>query len=179
MVSSRTKGIRVFGSPMSRPTSPATILQLRGGAISVDEEDIHMPPRISAQDMAMALRWTGEVNRRLQEGTRSGNAEVSTRLVPPTTDDMRGGESTLEPSLLTLFHAASPRSSGNGASRWGPDLEAYLSHICQQLNLPPDASAELSLHSCTWIAHRPPKHREAMECHQSHIYNLEQFTEWF
>eukprot|EP00977_Amphora_coffeiformis_P001928 scaffold370_cov176-Amphora_coffeaeformis.AAC.5 len=102
-----------------------------------------MPPQISAQDMAIALRWTGEVNRRLQEGTRY--EEVSTRLVPPLHDDMRGGESAPAPSPLTLFHATSPRPNGNGSSRWGPDLEAYVENICRQLNLPPDASAELSL----------------------------------
>ena len=137
-----------FGSP-SRRTPPASILPLRGGAIEVDEEDAHMPPRISAQDMAIALRWTGEVNRRLQEGTRSSYSEVSTRLVPPIHEEgrhaMRGGESAPASLPLTLFHAKSSRPNGNGASRWGPDLEAYVAHICVQLNLPQDASAELSL----------------------------------
>lgn len=146
-------GIRAFASP--RATSPtARILPpLRGGATTIDDEvDAHMPPRISAQDMALALRWTGEVNRRLRWGTEPSRLEASTHLVAPIYDEathaMRGGESSEAASSLplTLFHAKSPRrQGGRGAGRWGPELKRYVERICRQLDLSNEGAVELSL----------------------------------
>ena len=196
---------RPFGLPWSRRGIPAfakrafledSVLPLRGGYQQEEEEltmaqqqqqhvhqehdfddnhQAHMPPLISAADMALALRWTGEINRRLDWGTRPDAATLTTTRGPlvtavPVNDsshpyyptDMRGGggevtadslsfaqeESFAQEDTaptLTLFHAKSPRPTGNGANRWGPNLEAYISHICQELQLTADAAPELSL----------------------------------
>jgi hypothetical protein len=128
----------------------------------IPQEEPFQPPKISLNHMAMALRLTGEWNRRLLEG-------VSRRLQfwkqhdepTPTSRSLqpRGGSHPVhvhpsrswhppiqvgqeEPERLTLFHAKAPRPEKKssktpvrGAARWGPELLPYLEHIVDLLGL--------------------------------------------
>lgn len=170
---------RLFGV---RKQHLAAVLPLRGGYSSdgapreeANGNEDYLPPRISAEAMSLALRWTGEINRRLGAGTRprgdDAASAASLLVVPPPQEAaatvvggapmVRGGGEVMESSplslsesapnaiesheQLTLFHAKSPRPTGFGANRWGPNLESYIRHICRQLNLPENSAAELSL----------------------------------
>lgn len=138
-----------------RRTEHATVLGLlRGGYQqehdNLDQHDDGMPPRIAPTDMALALRWTAEINRRLAVGTSSRRGGADPLIAPILYRDsssqqtplIRGGSAATtmastatSESPLTLFHAKSPRPGGTGASRWGPNLEAYLQHVSRQLGL--------------------------------------------
>ena len=152
-------GARPLGRPSNALGSArrsGTVLppfSIRGGAFDQHEEVYHLP-WISAETMALALRWTGEVNRRLREGTRLVPT-VSSPLVatPPhhsPAEVMRGGGETAtshtdnyhQPSSsLTIFHAKHPVGTGHGAARWGPPLAAYVAHLCDVLDDAEDALA--------------------------------------
>ena len=152
-------GARPLGRPSNALGSArrsGTVLppfSIRGGAFDQHEEVYHLP-WISAETMALALRWTGEVNRRLREGTRLVPT-VSSPLVatPPhhsPAEVMRGGGETAtshtdnyhQPSSsLTIFHAKHPVGTGHGAARWGPPLAAFVAHLCDVLDDAEDALA--------------------------------------
>jgi hypothetical protein len=138
----------------------------------IPQEEPFQLPKISLNHMAMALRLTGEWNRRLLEG-------VSRRLQfwkqndepTPTSRSLqqRGGSHPVhvhpsrawhppiqvaeeEPEPLTLFHAKAPRPEKKssktprfGAARWGPDLLPYLEHIVDLLGLEDSDGVEIAL----------------------------------
>jgi hypothetical protein len=122
--------------------------QIRRG--SLPEPEVSVDPT----NMALALRWTAEINRRLQEAERT---PVRKALVLQRTAHRsavpRGGadytfrfrirDASSERETLTVFHAKSPRKvkqSGNeqhlvGVERWGPDVESFLGHLQKALRL--------------------------------------------
>ena len=114
--------------------------------------DIHAP-NMEVEDMVMALRWTGEMNRRLQVNMKSKRQDLIDHSYSPreqrAMDPLRGGQSTPFrvastndadfSALLTIFHASKLRSSPEGtsvlrgAARWGPDLDKFLAQLVQIL----------------------------------------------
>jgi hypothetical protein len=99
------------------------------------------PPSIALGEMAMALRWTGELNRRMMIASTARAQDTSTgsfmSLSPPSYHssssllvDVRGGERAMtveqlqlqrqqlsnedESSPLTIFHAKAPFQGGGG-----------------------------------------------------------------
>jgi len=97
-------------------------------------------PNIVIEDMAMALRWTAEMNRRLQNGIQKLRSvhriiepnEASSVSREPSRDPLRGGQTTpyriqaaaasseagdaLDTESLTIFHAETPLLENNGIS---------------------------------------------------------------
>jgi hypothetical protein len=133
------------------------------------ERDPFQPPSVDLHDMALALRWTSEVNRRLMAGASRANREQQLLVegsccedIRQTTarDPLRGGDGGTpteswrlgtsplsvgdgqRDSTLTLFHAKSPRKRQTvrriGSSRWGPDLDKYLQHLVELLEIAPE-----------------------------------------
>lgn len=124
---------------------------------------------IDHKDMALALRWTGEINRQLCFGTRAPADDLESRLLSaashPEGDFRGGGEAATLSALvdsfyrirsgeqlkedLTLFHAKSPRPSlsnrRRGAARWGPDMATYLDHLVAWLDIRSDMELMLSM----------------------------------
>jgi hypothetical protein len=113
-------------------------------------------PRINANTMALALRWTGEVNRRLREGTAcpfdESAALVEATPSPPPPAVVRGGGGTEAPvestslssptshsQTITVFHAKTPIGKGHGAARWGPPLEDFVADLGRALGLQENA----------------------------------------
>lgn len=106
---------------------------------------------IDFESIALALRTTCEVNRRLCRGTdgltcAGGHCELTT----DDDDSVYGDDVHVHPSqtwfhpiqrssttkesspTLTVFHAKSPRTSKRpkqGTDRWGPDLASYLRRL--------------------------------------------------
>lgn len=95
---------------------------------------------IKVEEIALALRWTGEMNRRLSVASRK-QPEIQRRLeeeqIPQTLDPFRGGQASVYriatapntpvSETLSVFHTKHPRSKvANGARRWGPELSKYL-----------------------------------------------------
>jgi hypothetical protein len=141
--------------------------------IPIPQEEPFQPPKISLKHMAMALRLTGEWNRRLLEGV-SRRLQFWKQHDEPThtsrsLQQPRGGShpvhvhpsrswhppiqvSEEEPERLTLFHAKAPRSEKKysktprfGAARWGPELLPYLEHIVDLLGLEDSGGVEIAL----------------------------------
>lgn len=96
---------------------------------------------INVEEIALALRWTGEMNRRLYFASRN-QPGVQTILreeeqwAPKSLDPFRGGQASVyriapgpntpARDTLSVFHAKHPSNDKNGARRWGPDLSQYL-----------------------------------------------------
>jgi hypothetical protein len=126
------KNVWVYRREVSRST--AAILQgiPRGGS-SPD------PFVLDTEIMSLALRWTAEINRRLQEATA-----MPRLCAADSPEPLRGGATgpycirsaapehrqNQQQSELTIFHARSPRSKGgHGIAHWGPALDSYLRHL--------------------------------------------------
>lgn len=147
----------------ARDESYQTWLQTRGGSTMVappPEESLQpKPPALPSMNMehvSLSLRYTCEMNRRLQEATHlNPSIHDQYEKEPDNVMNTRGGvqihpsqfwqppirapevEDTQE--QLTLFHAKSPRAGKTtvrrGANRWGPDLLKYLEHVTRLLNV--------------------------------------------
>jgi hypothetical protein len=132
-------------------------------------------PFVRVEDTALILRYTAELNRRLEQATLrdetirpDGAWETSSmdNAIPP---DRRVDNRQLHPwgvarirpapsrmdalaERLTIFHAKTPRSEPSsssmprrGVARWGPDLHAYLQHLMRVLSVNGEQSPELAL----------------------------------
>jgi hypothetical protein len=121
-------------------------------------------PSMNLKHISLSLRYTCEMNRRLQEAS---HLKSSIHDRDYYSDDIpcngsnplqlsRGGQmvhihpsQTWQPPIresdeddteyLTLFHAKTPRQGiskvRRGVSRWGPDLELYMEHIAKALRV--------------------------------------------
>ena len=121
--------------------------------------DIHAP-MMELEDMALALRFTGEINRRLQAVTSQQRRSLVDHSFAPAhgqypLDPMRGGEAApfrvasagdeIVKTPLTAFHAKSPRQGDRkGAARWGPSLPKFL-HTLVTILREEDSEEDLSL----------------------------------
>ena len=140
--------------PATRPDSPTRLAffgsRLRGGA-SVVSLDPNV--EVNTANMAMALQWTTDLNRRLQE-----TALASVTLEPRSSQSgFASGRSTIPRGggtggafrirdssdsqtdthgPLTVFHAKTPRSTSiSDEQRWGPSLVSYIGHLQASLGL--------------------------------------------
>lgn len=135
-------------------------------------ENPFQPPSITVSEMALAIRWTAEVNRRLHVGT----ADSEQRLNLPhseqqhfqclsNVDHLRGGAGAVATAPVashripltraaenpasfseTIFHAKALRSDHHrGAARWGPDLEQFLGRVVDVLTPPADEPTDPGL----------------------------------
>jgi hypothetical protein len=128
---------------------------------AIPEENPFQPPSIDVPDMALALRWAAEVNRRLQVGTQSVAVEGKQQqhLLAPGIDHLRGGgggavmttyriPSTVKQQnddVISIFHAQTPRSRARGEARWGPDLETFLRRLVNVVLKSESSDPELEL----------------------------------
>jgi hypothetical protein len=104
--------------------------------------------------VSLSLRYTCEVNRRLQQASRLEpsihdhvvSTDANNHFLSP-----RGGQVQIHPSQcwqrpilakapsttesLTIFHAKSPRPAKAGTLRWGPDLEHFLAYLMEAWNV--------------------------------------------
>ncbi|GAX14609.1 hypothetical protein FisN_6Lh391 [Fistulifera solaris] len=95
------------------------------------------------EEVALALRWTGEMNRRLflasQHAFGVQRIRDETEELPQSKDALRGGQATVyriastpNPSnavsdTISVYHAKRPyEGNAKGARRWGPELSQYL-----------------------------------------------------
>jgi hypothetical protein len=122
-------------------------------------------PSMDLKHISLSLRYTCEMNRRLQEASylkpsihdRDYYTADVERNPPDPLKMSRGGQMVhIHPSQmwqqpiresdedateqLTLFHAKTPREGKGktirrGASRWGPDLLLYLEHVTKALKV--------------------------------------------
>jgi hypothetical protein len=118
-------------------------------------------PKMKLEHVSLSLRYTCEMNRRLQEAADLKPSIHDQYDVPaernasdPLSSLSRGGQMVqIHPSQywqppiretedveeqLTLFHAKSPREGNKvrrGASRWGPDMLLYLEHVTKALKV--------------------------------------------
>ncbi|GAX24840.1 hypothetical protein FisN_6Hh391 [Fistulifera solaris] len=98
---------------------------------------------IKVEEVALALRWTGEMNRRLflasQQPFGVQRIRDETEELPQSKDPFRGGQasvyriastprpSTVASDTITVFHAKRLyEGNAQGARRWGPELSQYL-----------------------------------------------------
>jgi len=118
--------------------------------------------RLELNDVSLSLRYTCEMNRRLNAAVKM-QASIHDSLLEgtrgphntnPAVSIHRGGQMVhvhpsqqWEPPIrvasdesddLTLFHANAPRDSRTGVKRWGPDLLLYLQHLTTALNIQDD-----------------------------------------
>jgi hypothetical protein len=100
---------------------------------------------LDIDDMSLALRWTTEINRRLQQ------KQDQLHVPKHAQDILRGGGGGMVyriPALAqteqasSLFHAQQPIASRRGTERWGPNLVEYLTSLKDSLEL---GDLELSL----------------------------------
>lgn len=105
------------------------------------------PPSMHVSDLVLALRWTGEMNRRLEIASKRISPPLDEAFVPRMSHErLRGGQ--IYPFRIsgvrtgttistggnitppTIFHARAPRGDNpdayRGAARWGPELQGYL-----------------------------------------------------
>uniref|UniRef100_A0A7S1D8H2 Cyclin N-terminal domain-containing protein n=1 Tax=Cyclophora tenuis TaxID=216820 RepID=A0A7S1D8H2_CYCTE len=145
----------------TRGESPTNTMAARYSSTTL----VHPPefPPMDLEHVALALRWTCEMNRRLQD-TASLESSIHDQQHPESSiaglrdpvGMQRGGTMVhVHPSQqwqppigvtrnskgeeqLTLFHAKSPRRSKRvrrGVSRWGPELHLYLKHVTSVLQV--------------------------------------------
>lgn len=115
---------------------------------------------INVQEIVLALRWTGEMNRRLYFTSQNQPGiqrilEEDEKKIPKPLDAMRGGQTSVYRiasksntpirDTLTVFHAKRPnKGSANGARRWGPDLSKYLHTLIALLSFGGSDDSEVS-----------------------------------
>ena len=147
-------------------------LDARAGAtwlVGISEESTHVLsepklPAISIKHISLSLRYTCEMNRRLQAASNLKPSihdcdyflEETRRNTLNPIQMSRGGQMVqihpsqqshsltreseeLDSKHLTLFHAKKPVPTQGkvlrGASRWGPDLEQFLEHVTKALKV--------------------------------------------
>lgn len=112
-------------------------------ASSLVEENHFQPPSINISEMALALRWTSEINRRLEVGTQGITEGRHQRFLTPGVNLVRGGGGAVMTTTYrilktveqqndddaTIFHAKTPRLRSTGVARWGPCLEKFIQRL--------------------------------------------------
>jgi hypothetical protein len=106
------------------------------------EENHFQPASINTSEMALALRWTAEVNRQLQVGNLATIEGKQQKLLASGLDHLRGGGGAVMTYRIpmtgqqrgdddaTIFHAQTPRSRWSpGSARWGASLEEFLQRL--------------------------------------------------
>lgn len=110
-----------------------------------------MVPNITPFQIALSLRLTCEMNRKLQLGTAMGR-QTKFAMNPQSHNIPASPPSSSELSelseMLTIFHAPQPRIENErtlkGAERWGPELLSYTRQVVDLLAIP-EAQSNLVL----------------------------------